>query len=56
MYAIINKFILAGNKFIPEMHGFQWPGFTYSAVHLLKLKNEKKLKKQGIHDIFIKTN
>ena len=56
MYAIINKFILAGDKFIPEMHGFQWPGFTYSAVHLLKLKNEKKLKKQGIHDIFIKTN
>ena len=28
MIGIVNKFLLAGNKFIPEM---QQPGFTYSA-------------------------
>ena len=30
MNEIINKFLLAGNKFIPEMH-LKQPGFTYSA-------------------------
>ena len=28
-YEIVNKFLLAGNKFMPEMH-FKQPGFTYS--------------------------
>ena len=28
--AVINKFLLAGDKFIPEMH-LKQPGFTYSA-------------------------
>ena len=28
---IINKFLLAGDKFMPEMH-LKQPGFTYSAV------------------------
>ena len=27
---IVNKFLLAGDKFMPEMHSKQ-PGFTYSA-------------------------
>ena len=30
MNAIVNKFLLAGEKFIPEMH-LRQPGFTYSA-------------------------
>ena len=30
MNEIINKFLLAGDKFIPEMH-LRQPGFTYSA-------------------------
>ena len=30
MNDIINKFLLAGDKFIPEMH-LRQPGFTYSA-------------------------
>ena len=29
MNEIINKFLLAGDKFMPEMH-LQQPGFTYS--------------------------
>ena len=35
MNQIVNKFLLAGDKFMPEMH-LRQPGFTYSA-----LKNEK---------------
>ena len=30
MNKIINKFLLAGDKFMPEMH-LKQPGFTYSA-------------------------
>ena len=30
MNEIVNKFLLAGNKFISEMH-LKQPGFTYSA-------------------------
>ena len=30
MNDIINKFLLAGDKFMPEMH-LKQPGFTYSA-------------------------
>ena len=30
MNAIVNKFLLAGDKFMPEMH-LRKPGFTYSA-------------------------
>ena len=30
MNAIVNKFLLAGDKFMPEMH-LRQPGFTYSA-------------------------
>ena len=30
MNEIVNKFLLAGDKFMPEMH-LRQPGFTYSA-------------------------
>ena len=54
-----NKFLLAGDKFMPGMH-LRQPGFTYSALdHLLKIKKLEKfknLKKLEIKDTFIKTN
>ena len=54
MNEIVNKFLLAGDKFLPKMH-LKKPGFTY--IFLQKTKKEyKNLKKQEIHDIFIKTN
>ena len=56
MNDIINKFLLAGGKFKPEMH-LRQPGFTYSACEPFnKNKEEKKKQKQDIQDIFIKTN
>ena len=57
MNDIINKFLLAGDKFMPEMH-LKEPGFTYSVcVPFTKIKEEsKKLKKQEIQDIFTKIN
>ena len=53
----VNKFLLAADKFIPEMHLRQL-GFTYSACGPFTKNKEgtQKLKKQEIHDIFIKTN
>ena len=53
----INKFLLTGDKFMPEMH-LQQPGFTYSACgpftkHKERIKN---LNKQLIRDIFIEMN
>ena len=38
MNNIINTFLLAGDKFMPEMH-LREPGFTYSAFGLFT-KNE----------------
>ena len=57
MNEIVNKFLLAGDKFMPEMH-LKQPGFTYSACdHLLKTKKDfKNLKKQEIKTIFTKMN
>ena len=50
------KFLLAGDKFMPEMH-LRQPGLTVLMDHLLKTKKEYKyLKKQVIQDIFIKMN
>ena len=51
-------FLLAGDKFLPEMH-LRQPGFTYSACGpFKKAKKESKnlKKKQEILDTFIKTN
>ena len=57
MNEIVNKFLLAGDKFMPEKHS-RHPGFTYSTCQTFKKAKKKytNLKKQEIHDIFIKTN
>ena len=43
MNEIINKFLLAGDKFMPEMH-LKQPGFTYSACGPFT-KNNKRIQK-----------
>ena len=43
MNEIINKFLLAGDKFMPEMH-LRQPGFTYSACGPFT-KNKERIKK-----------
>ena len=43
MNDIINKFLLVGDKFMPEMH-LRQPGFTYSACGPFT-KNKKRIKK-----------
>ena len=43
MNEIINTFLLAGGKFMPEMH-LRQPGFTYSAC-VPFTKNKEKIKK-----------
>ena len=40
MNKIINKFLLAGDKFIPELH-LKQPGFTYSTCGPLTKHREK---------------
>ena len=48
MNEIVNKFLFAGDKFMPEMHSNQ-PGFTYSACgHFTKNKGRmQKFKETG---------
>ena len=57
MNEIINKFLLAGDKFTKEMD-LRQPGFTYGASGPFTKNKEraKNLKKQEIQDIFIKAN
>ena len=43
MNEIINKFLLAGNKFMPETH-LKQPGFTYNACGPFT-KNKERIKK-----------
>ena len=43
MNEIINKFLLAGDKFMPELH-LRQPGFTYSACGLFT-KNKERIEK-----------
>ena len=43
MNEVINKFLLAGDKFMPEMH-LRQPGFTYSACSPIT-KNKERIKK-----------
>ena len=43
MNETVNKFLLAGDKFMPEMH-LKQPGFTYSACRLFT-KNKKRIQK-----------
>ena len=57
MNEIINKFLLAGDKFMPEMHLRQPDLLKMLADLSLKTKNEyKNAKKQEIQNTFIKTN
>ena len=55
MNEIVHKFLLAGDKFMSEMH-LKQPGFTDKlVVHLLKTKKElKSLCKQETQIIFTK--
>ena len=57
MNEIVNKFLLAGDEFRPEIQ-LKHPGFhTVLVDHLQKTKKEYRAsKKLEIHDIFIKTN
>ena len=55
MNDIINKFLLAGGRFMPEMH-LKQPGFTYSAKERILKKEFKNVKKQEIQKIFTKMN
>ena len=57
MNEIFNKLLLAGDKFILEMH-LRQPGFTYSACGPYSKNKERilKFKETEIQDIFIKTN
>ena len=43
MNAIVNKFLLAGDKFMPKMH-LRQPGFTYSACGP-STKNKERIQK-----------
>ena len=43
MNEIVNKFFLAGDKFMPDMH-LQQPGFTYSVSDPFT-KNKERIKK-----------
>ena len=56
MNEIVNKFLLAGDKFLPEMH-LKQPGFTYSACGpFAENKEFKNLKNQEIQIILTKMN
>ena len=55
MNKVVNKFLLAGDKFMPEMHLKQRDLLTVLVDCLLKTKKEfKNLKKQEIRAIFTK--
>ena len=43
MNEIVSKFLLAGDKFMPEMH-LRQPGFTYSACGSFTKNKERILK------------
>ena len=45
MIAIVNKLLLAGDQFMPEMH-LKQPGFTYSACGPFT-KNKGRIKKHN---------
>ena len=55
MNEIINKFLLVGDKFIPEVH-LRQPGFTYSACGPFTKKKEriKKFMQSGNTDFIYK--
>ena len=56
MNKTINKILLAGDKFMPEMH-LRQPGFTYiTCGPFTKNKEKKNIYKQETQDIFTKKN
>ena len=57
MNRIVLKFLLAGDRFRPEMHLRDQDLHRVLVDHLQKAKKKyKNLKKQEIHNMFIKTN
>ena len=57
MNEIVNKFLLAGDKFMPEMHLNNLVLLTVLVVHSQKTKKElKSLCKLEIQTLFIKMN
>ena len=57
MNEIVNKLLLAGDKFMPEMH-LKQPGFTYSACRPFT-KNKERIEKfmqMKIQILFTETN
>ena len=50
MNEIVNKFLLAGDKFMPEMH-LKQPGFTYSACGPFTKNKERIQKSKETGDI-----
>ena len=44
MNEIVNNFLLAGGKFMPEMH-LRQPGFTYSACGQFTKNKKKRIQK-----------
>ena len=57
MNEIVNKFLLVGDKFMPEMH-LKQPGFTYSACGPFTKNNEKieKFMQTGDTNVIYKMN
>ena len=57
MNEIVCKFLLAGDKSMPEMN-LKQPGFSYSACEPFTKNKERiqKLKKKKIQNIFIEMN
>ena len=49
MNKIINKFLLAGNKLMPEIH-LRWPGFTFNACVPFTNNKERIQKSKGTGD------
>ena len=56
MIQIVNKFLLTGDKFMPEMH-LKQPGFAYSACRPFTKNKERIQKSKETEDktIFTKT-
>ena len=55
MNNVINKFLLAGDKFMPEMH-LRQPRFVYSACGPFARRKERIKDVQVIRVIFIEMN
>ena len=51
MNEIVNKFLLAGDKFMPEMH-LKQPGFTYSACGSFTKSKERIQKSTKVTRVY----